>query len=192
MEVQLSSEYPKEVACCRFKRDPEAKWEWRRLTGRLVTEVVILRSLQDLAVQIDADISSYLSLKEEYSERLGNFLREAEEEYGDEDWYKQLSLDNLGKGGGRSKKKKGKKGGGSDEWIPFKGLQLSASVKGEAEIMFETIEAITEKLEALEEAKESIGELRNVSSRMAWWRRSSSNHLMLTQRGSLPTTKDSR
>lgn len=132
------------------------------MTSRLVTEVVILRSLQDLAVQIDADISSYLSLKEEYSERLGNFLREAEEEYGDEDWYKQLSLDNLGKGGGRSKKKKGKKGGGSDEWIPFKGLQLSASVKGEAEIMFETIEAITEKLEALEEAKESIGELRNV------------------------------
>lgn len=136
------------------------------MTGRLVTEILTLRSLQELAAFIDAEISSYLSQKEEYSELLGDFLREAEEKHGDEDWFEQFSLENLGKGGGSrkkkdNKKKKGKKRG-PDEWIPFRSMELSSSVQGEAEIMFETIEAITEKLEALEEAKESIEELRSV------------------------------
>jgi len=137
------------------------------MTGRLVTEIVTLRSLQELAALIDAEISSYLSQKEEYSELLGDFLREAEEKHGDEDWFKQFSLENLGKGRGGSRKKRGdkkKRGkkGGPDDWIPFRSMELSSSVQGEAEIMFETIEAITEKLEALEEAKESIEELRSV------------------------------
>lgn len=135
------------------------------MTGRLVTEIAKLRSLQELAALIDAEISFYLSQKEEYSELLGDFLREAEERHGDEDWFKQFSLENLGKGGGsrkkKDKKKKGKKGD-SDEWIPFRSMELSSSVQGEAEIMFETIEAITEKLEVLEDAKESIEELRSV------------------------------
>jgi len=129
------------------------------MTGRLVTHVMIFRSLKELAELIDSEISSYLSQKEEYSESLGNFLRGAEEEYGDEDWFKQHSLEKLGKG--RKKKKKGKKGG-PDHWITFKSMLLSSSVQGEAEIMFETIEAIEEKLEELEEAKESVEDLRSV------------------------------
>jgi hypothetical protein len=136
------------------------------LTGRLVTEIITIRSLQELNGQIEAEIDSYLSQKEEYSERLGNFLREAEEKYGDEDWFKQLSLDKLG-GGGKSrqkknekKKKKGKKE--SDDWVPFQGLELSSSIQGEAEVMFEAIAKITERLEGLTDAKESIEELRKV------------------------------
>lgn len=136
------------------------------MTGRLVTEIVSLGSLQELAALIDAEISFYLSHKEEYSELLGDFLREAEERHGDEDWFKQFSLENLGKRGGSrkkkdKKKKKGKKGD-LDEWVPFRSMEISSSVQGEAEIMFDTIEAITEKLEVLEEAKESIEELRSV------------------------------
>ena len=136
-----------------------------RLTRRLVTEIITVRSLQELNIQIEAEIDSYLSQKEEYSEGLGNFLREAEEKYGDEDWFKQLSLDKLG-GGGKSrqkkdkKKKKGKKE--SDDWVPFQGLELSSSIQGEAEVMFEAIAKITKRLEELTDAKESLNELRKV------------------------------
>ncbi len=135
------------------------------MTGRLVTEIIAISSLQELNSQIQAEIDSYLSQKEEYSERLGNFLRETEEKYGDEDWFEQLSLDKLGGGKGRQKKnekkkKKGKKE--SDDWVPFQGLELSSSIQGEAEVMFEAIAKITERLDELDEAKESIEELRKV------------------------------
>jgi hypothetical protein len=135
------------------------------LTSRLVTEIITVRSLQELYSQIEAEIDSYLSQKEEYSEGLGNFLREAEEKYGDEDWFKQLSLDKLG-GAGKSKqkkdkkKKKGKKE--SDDWVLFQGLELSSSAQGEAELMFEAIAKITERLKELTDAKESLDELRKV------------------------------
>ena len=78
------------------------------MKGRLVTEIITIRSLQELQTRLEAENESYLSQKEEISERLGNFLREAEEEHGDEDWFKQLDLEKLG-----SKKKKG------SDWIQF-------------------------------------------------------------------------
>jgi len=135
------------------------------LTSRLVTEIITVRSLQELYSQIEAEIDSYLSQKEEYSEGLGNFLREAEEKYGDEDWFKQLSLDKLGEAGkSRQKKdkKKKKRKKESDEWVPFQGLELSSSAQGEAELMFEAIAKITERLKELTDAKESLDELRKV------------------------------
>ena len=134
------------------------------MTGRLVTEIITLRSLQDLALQIEADLYSYLSQKEEISERLGNFLRDAEEKYGEEDWFKQLSLDKLGGGGGsKGKKKKKKKGKKTpDNWVPFKGMLLSSSIQGEAEIMFETIGELSKKVDALEDVKAAVEELKNI------------------------------
>ena len=80
------------------------------MNGRLVTEIVTLRSLQELQARLESENESYMSQKEEMSGRLGDFFREAEEEHGDEDWYKQLYLENLGG------KKNGKKRKGSD-WI---------------------------------------------------------------------------
>jgi len=139
------------------------------MPGKLVAEIITLRSLQTLKQQIEADISTYSFQKEDYSERLGNFLRDAEEKYGDEDWFKEFSLEKISGDKSKkddskkkSKKKKKRKKGDSDSWVPFKSLEISSSVQGEAEIMFETLQAITEKLEALEESKESIDELRNV------------------------------
>jgi len=138
------------------------------MPGKLVAEIVTLRSLHTIMQQVEADIATYSFKKEENSERLGNFLRDAEEKYGDEDWFKEFSLEKISgdkpkKDDSKKKsKRKKKKKGGSDSWVPFKSLELSSSVQGEAEIMFETLQAITEKLEALEESKESIEELRNV------------------------------
>jgi len=124
------------------------------LNGRLVTEIVTIRSLQELQTRLEAESESYLSQKEEISERLGNFLREAEEEHGDEDWFKQLDLEKLG-----SKKKDKRKG---SDWVQFQGLELSSSLQGEAEVMFEAISKISEKLEALSRGIESLEELRKV------------------------------
>jgi len=135
------------------------------LTSRLVTEIITVRSLQELYSQIEAEVDSYLSQKEEYSEGLGNFLREAEKKFGDEDWFKQLSLDKLGEAGkSRQKKdkKKKKRKKESDDWVPFQGLELSSSAQGEAELMFEAIAKITERLKELTDAKESLDELRKV------------------------------
>jgi hypothetical protein len=140
------------------------------MPSKLVAEIVTLRSLQTLIQQIEVDIATYSFQKEDYSERLGNFLRDAEEKYGDEDWFKEFSLEKISGDKPKKddskkkskKKKKRKKKGDSDSWVPFKSLELSSSVQGEAEIMFETLQAITEKLEALEESKASIDELRNV------------------------------
>ena len=41
-------------------------------------------------------------------------------------------------------------------------MQLSSSIQGEAEIMFNTIEALSQKLDEMEEAKKAVEELRNV------------------------------
>ena len=125
------------------------------MNGRLVTEIVTIRSLQELQTRLEAENESYLSQKEALSERLGNFLRDTEEEHGDEDWFKQLDLEKLGG------KKKDKKRKGSD-WIPFQGLELSSSLQGEAEMMFEALSKISEKLEALSTGVESLQELRKV------------------------------
>ena len=125
------------------------------MKGRLVTEIVTLRSLQELQDRLESENESYLSQKEEISERLGDFLRDAEEKHGDEDWFKQLDLEKLGG------KKNDKKRKGSD-WIQFQGLGLSSSLQGEAEVMFEAISKIQEKLEALGRGIESLVELRKV------------------------------
>ena len=129
------------------------------MKGRLVTEIVTIRSLQELQTRLEAENESYLSQKEEISERLGNFLRETEEEHGDEDWFKQLDLEKLGSK--KSDKKSDKKKKGSD-WVQFQGLELSSSLQGEAEVMFEAISKISEKLEALSKGIESLEELRKI------------------------------
>ena len=138
------------------------------MTGKQITEIVTFHSLHELSLQIEADIYSFLSQKGEYSERLGNFLRDAEEKHGEEDWFKQLSLDKLGGGSSREKKRKKKKGSkkkgkkAPDHWILFKGIQLSSRIQGEAEIMFHTIEALSQKLDEMEEAKNAVKELGNI------------------------------
>ncbi|MGD2201220.1 MAG: hypothetical protein PVJ38_06295 [Candidatus Bathyarchaeota archaeon] len=126
------------------------------MTGRLVTEILNLDSLQNLQSRLEVEVDYYLSQKEEISERLGSFLRETEEEYGDEEWFKRLDLEKLGKSSKKGKKSK------DSNWVQFKSIELSSSLQGEAEVMFEALSKITEKLEALNSAKESIDELKKV------------------------------
>lgn len=143
------------------------------MPGRLVTEIMETRSLQELVTIVEHETSRYQSKKDEYSERLGNFLRDSEEKHGSEEWFKRISLgEKLPKDRGKpkkkekkkgdKKKKKGKKGEEPEEWIPFQSMLISSSIQGEAELMFETIEALTTKIEELKEARTSLEELRNI------------------------------
>lgn len=124
---------------------------------RLVTEVMVLNSLQELTTYLEAEIKTCTTMKEKYSEQLGGFLREAEEKYGDEDWFKELSLDKIGK---TRRRRRGKKG--LADWIQFQNIELSSSIQGEAEVMFDIIEALTKRIVELEEVKDSIEELKNI------------------------------
>jgi hypothetical protein len=132
------------------------------MTNRLVTCIIETRSLQILLTQIDQEISYYLSQKEEYSTRLGNFLRESADRFSGEDWLKQLSLETLKKGNGKPGKKRGRKTREPDDWIQFKGMHISSNVRGEAEIMFEVIQEINSKLDKLKEAKTALEEIKSI------------------------------
>jgi len=62
--------------------------------------------------------------------------------------------------GGRKGGKKGeKKLGASSEWVRFKDLMLCSGDFGEAEMLFEAVEELKDKIDKLEKAKNSVGDL---------------------------------
>jgi len=145
------------------------------VTRRSSTEIMEFNSLQEVVTMLEGEISHYQTLKDTYSTQLGILLREAEDKHRDEEWFKKLSLGEKlpkekakapkkeKKGGGAKKKgKKGKKGEAKENWIPFQDLQLSSTVQGEAELMFEAIDQIAAKIEELQASKTAMEELRNV------------------------------
>jgi hypothetical protein len=130
----------------------------------VVTEIRSFYSIKEINDVLEESIEQYKSVAEEYSQWLGSFLRDSEAMQENEDWAKQMTA--LTKTKPKSKpntagKKKGKskKTQSSTDWVQFKGLMLSASELGEAEILFEAIEDINRKIEQLKRMKESIAEL---------------------------------
>jgi len=133
------------------------------------TEIRTFYSLREIDEAVNEQIKFYKNLVEDYSEWLGQFLRNYEEAYGDEEWFKKLAA--LGKTvkterkPKKMKKKSGKKGKGkasSSHWIEFREILLSASEQGEAEILFEAIEKLNEKIEQLEKVKAVVENLEKV------------------------------
>lgn len=62
-------------------------------------------------------------------------------------------------GGRKGSKKEERKFGTSTEWVQFKDVMLCADVFGEAEILFDAIEELKNKIDKLEKAKISITDL---------------------------------
>jgi hypothetical protein len=113
---------------------------------------------------LEEDILQNKGIVEEYSQWLGSFLRDSDVAQENEEWRK--TLEKLGKAKSRRKTKKAKKRGksgskqwSSDHWIQFKEIMLSASEQGEAEILFDAIESLSNKVDRLEKAKDSLLEL---------------------------------
>jgi len=142
---------------------------WERLPSQrsetvndVGTEIRNFHSLKELSENLEEEISFCKAAGEEYGQRLGTLLREKETTHGDEDWFKELSglqkAPKESKSKGKGKKKKGEKSG----WIQFKDIMLSTEEYGEAQILFDAIEEIKNKVNQLEKIKEDIEDLKRL------------------------------
>jgi len=130
------------------------------------TEIRSFYSLRDLRESIEKEIDQYKSVDDEYSQWLGSFLRDMEATHGDEEWFKRLLASQKSVKGRtkrenerESKGEKSMKAGASAEWVSYKGIMVSASEQGEAEILFDAIEEIKRKIEQLAKVKSTIENL---------------------------------
>ena len=127
------------------------------------TEIRSFHSIKELSLALEEEIEQWKATVDEYSQWLGSFLRDSEVTEENSEWAKKM--ENLGKGGVKRAPKKEKKKGkpskdrGSSNWVQFKYILLSASEQGEAEILFEAIEEINNKVERLEKVKDSLLQL---------------------------------
>jgi len=125
--------------------------------GKLLTEIRSFYSLKELNESLEEDIDSYKAVAEEYNQRLGSLLREMEATHGNEEWFKKIST--LQKS---SKKGKEKKVGSLAGWVAFKDIMLSKDKQGEAQILFEAIEDMNNKVTQLTKIKETIEDLKKL------------------------------
>jgi uncharacterized protein (UPF0335 family) len=130
----------------------------------LGTEVRSFYSLIEIRETLEEEINQYKAIVEEYSQWLGLFLRDSEAAYSDKEWFKNLSsMQKLmkAKKPQRTEKKEGKKKreATSAEWIPYRDVMLCASEQGQAEIVFEAIEEINDRIDRLEKTKNSLIDL---------------------------------
>ncbi len=127
--------------------------------GNVVTEIRSFYSLKEIESFLEAQITDYRSVADEYSQWLGSLLRNSDALQGHEERFKKLGLlsktKNKGKGkpSGKGKLKR------SNNWIQFREIELSASEEGEAEVLFEAIEEITRKIDRIERIQKSVEEL---------------------------------
>ena len=129
----------------------------------LATEIRSYYSLRELRESIEKEIEQYKAVGDEYSQWLGSFLRDMEANHGDEEWFKKLTNAQKslkGKTKGESQKEgkgqKKRKASESAEWVSYKGVKVSASERGEAEILFDAIEEISRKVEQLDKVRGTI------------------------------------
>ena len=123
----------------------------------LVTEVRSFYSLRELDKSVDESVGQYRTMKDDYSQWLGSFLRDSEEAHRDEEWFKKFAR--LQKSPKSSRKDK-KKSPSLSEWVAVKGIMLCAQKSGEAEILFDAIEDIDKKIGQLENVKNFIETLK--------------------------------
>ena len=127
----------------------------------MVTEIRSFYSLKELSESLEEEIDSYKAVVEEYNQRLGSLLREMEATHGNEEWFKKISA--LQKSSKKVKSKgKEKKAGSSSSWVVFKDIMLSKDEQGEAQILFEAIEELNNKVTRLVKIKDTIEDLKRL------------------------------
>jgi len=126
--------------------------------GKLVTEIRSFYSLKELSESLEEDIDSYKAVIEEYSQQLGSLLRDMEATHGNEEWFKKIS--SLQKSPKKGKEKK--KAGSSSDWVAFKDIMISKDKQGEAQILFEAIEEMNNKVARLVKIKDTVEDLKKL------------------------------
>lgn len=132
----------------------------------LGTEIRSFYSLGELREALEEEINQYKALAEEYSQWLGLFLRDSEAAYGDREWFKNLSsmqkVMKMKKRPQKTEKKEGKnkkQEAALPDWIQYRDVMLCANEQGQAEIVFEAIEEINDKIDKLEKMKNTFSDL---------------------------------
>jgi hypothetical protein len=108
---------------------------------------------------IEETIEQYKLVADEYSQWLGSLLRTTETGQKNNEWAKKMGVlaKEKAKGKAKKKRKKGKsKMDASTDWVQVNEIVLSASERGEAELLFEAIEEINRRVAQLEDVKESV------------------------------------
>jgi hypothetical protein len=134
------------------------------------TEIRTFTTLKDLGEHLTEELDQYTMLFEDYSEWLGTLLRSCEEAHKNEEWYqksaalqknlrgtsKKAAGKNAGKKGGKGKKT------ASPVWIQSGDVMLSSTEQGQAEILFDAIEKINEKIQDMEKFKATVQQLERI------------------------------
>jgi predicted DNA-binding protein len=130
------------------------------------TEIRTFTTLKELGDYLADHLDQYRMLYEDYSQWLGSLLRSCEEAHKDEEWYKnsaalQKSLAGAKtKAAGKAGKKKGKgKKSMSQVWVQSGDVMLSSTEQGQAEVLFEAIEKIGDKIQDMEKFKATVQQL---------------------------------
>lgn len=132
------------------------------------TEIRTFTTLKELGDYLVDHLDQYRMLYEDYSEWLGTLLRSCEGAHKNEEWYKnsaalQKSLAGAkGKSSGNSGNKKGKGKGKKSEssaWIQSGDVMISSTEQGQAEVLFEAIEKIGEKIQDIDKFKATVQQL---------------------------------
>lgn len=137
------------------------------------TEIRTFYSLKEMNDNIFYQINQYKALSEDYSEWLGSLLRNCGETHKNEAWVqKSAALQKNMRGStkkatetGPSAKKKGEgrsKKNESSCWVQSGELLLCSTEQGEAEVLFEAIEEINKKVQALEKFKATLQQLERI------------------------------
>lgn len=124
-----------------------------------LTEIRTFYSLKEIRESVEEEMNRFRALLEDYSEWLGTLLRNPDSSKGQE-WVKRAAeLQKVLKAGGRKGGKKKEGFGSSTEWVQFKDLMLCSDDFGEAEVLFEAVEELRDKIDRLEKVKGSLEDL---------------------------------
>ena len=133
------------------------------------TEIHTFTTLKELGDYLADHLDQYKMLYEDYSQWLGSLLRSCEETHKSEEWYQnsaalQKSLAGAKKTAGKTEKKKKGKGkkSMSSVWVQSGDVMLSSTEQGQAEVLFEAIEKIGEKIQEMEKFKATVQQLERI------------------------------
>jgi hypothetical protein len=133
------------------------------------TEIRTFATMKEITEYLVDQLDQYRALFEDYSQWLGSLLRSCEDAHKNEDWYQKSAAMQKNvrappkkatenKGAGKSGGGKGKKSE-SSAWVQSGNILLSSTEQGQAEILFEAIEKIGDKIQDLEKFKSAIQQL---------------------------------
>jgi predicted DNA-binding protein len=130
------------------------------------TEIRTFITLKDITEHLTDQLDQYTVLFEDYSQWLGSLLRSCEDAHKSEEWYQKSAALQKNLRGTRKKAavKKGGKGkkAKSSVWVQSGDVLLSSTEQGQAEILFEAIEKIGEKIQDMEKFKATVQQLERI------------------------------